>query len=118
MAKFSLSRHDTQAWVGAMVSLFSCVWLAALAALVFRHVDWGQWIITYGKGRYQAILVVAAVTILLAAIGFGMGWSSAGQRRNDKPTLSWVAFFVGAGVICLAIVLLYIISKRGESIVL
>jgi hypothetical protein len=118
MAKFSLSRPDTQARVGALISLASCLGLVALAILVFRHMDWGQWIITYGKGRYQLIGVVGALTILMAAIGFGMGWSSAGQRRNEKPVLSWVGFFVGASVICLAVVLLYVINVRGEQVVL
>ena len=117
MARFSLSRHDTQAKVGAMISLASCVGLAALAFLVLRHIDWGQWVITYGKTRFQLTLVVGAITILMAAIGFGMGWSSAGQRRNDKQSLSWIGFFVGAAVISLAVILLFVIYMRGEQVI-
>lgn len=118
MAKFSMSRPDTQARVGAWVSLSSCLGLAGLAALVFRHMDWQQWIITYGSGRQKLILLTAAATMLLAVTGFGMGWSSAGQRRNEKPLFSWIAFFVGAAVICLAIILMVLFIKRGEQIVL
>jgi hypothetical protein len=116
VAKFSLSRHDTQARVCVVVSLASCVALAGLAFLVLHHLDRSEWIITYGKQRRMVVQMAAAFTLLLAAIGFGMGLNSAGQRRNDKPILSWIGFFVGAGVICFVGVLMFLFLTRGEMI--
>ncbi len=117
MAKFSLSRPDAQARFSAILSLISCVCLAGLALLVFRHVDSKEWVITYGRTRGQLVMAAAGITILLAVIAFGMGWSSAGQRRNDKPALSWLGFFVSAGVICLAVVIFFLFRNRGEMVV-
>ena len=85
MAKFSLSRPETQARVAALLSLFSCLSLAALAALVLRHLDTSQWVITYGRSRSLMVQAAAGVTFLLAGIGFGMGLSSAGQRQAGAP---------------------------------
>jgi hypothetical protein len=56
------------------------------------------------------------MTMVLAASGFGFGLSSAGQRRNDKPQLSWTGFFIGAAILCLTVVLLFIFRVRGEFI--
>jgi hypothetical protein len=94
--------------------LISCLGLVALAVLVFRHVDTKEWTITYGKTRGQMVVGATGVTVLLALIGLGLGISSAGQRRNDRPMLSWIGFFVGAMVICLAFILWFLFRARGD----
>jgi hypothetical protein len=116
VGKFSLSRHDTQARISAVLAIISCVSLAGLALLVFRNIDRAQWVIAYGKNRGLMVQAAAAVTILLAGIAFGMGLNSAGQRRNDRPKLSWLGFFIGALVICAALVLLFLFKTRGEQV--
>jgi hypothetical protein len=65
----------------------------------------------------MAILLAAAITILLAATGFGFGLSSAGQRRNDKQQLSWIGFFIGAIVLAMTFVALFVFVQRGEMVV-
>lgn len=114
MAKFSLSRYDTQARVSLGLALFSVVCLLGLAVLIFQHLDLSQWVITYGRFRRLVIMGATAGTILVAAIAFGMGLNSAGQRRNDKPLFSWLGFFISAGVICMSLILFFLFRTRGE----
>ncbi len=120
MAKFSLRRFDVQARVSLIVSLASFVaWLAAVGLVLsadkgFENVDWQQFVITYGPARRLAVLGAIAVTLMLGVTGFGFGLSSAGQRRNDKPVLSWIGFFIGAAVICLTLILFLTFRQRGE----
>ncbi len=71
----------------------------------YRH-DLGQ--IIYGaQGRFVMVFLAC---ILLSAVpsgvGFLLGWSSAGQRRNDKPAHSWVGFFLGGCVLTFNLILL------------
>lgn len=116
MASFSLRRYETQARVSTVIAAVSAVALLGLAFLVLRHMDFGgQYVITYGPKRRMAVLGMGAVTMLLSAIAFGMGYSSAGQRRNEKPVLSWIGFFGGAGIFCLCALLLILFQLRGEA---
>lgn len=116
MAKFSLSRHDTQARLSVVLSALALVGLVGVVILIFSgHIDYQEKVITYGRNRGLAIQAATAGTLLLGAIGFVMGLSSAGQRRNDKQTLSWIGFFLGATVICLVIVAFFFFRLRGEQ---
>ena len=127
MAKFSLRRYDNQALVSVVISLASLVALLGLAFIVFRYTvfpegasSWKEYLnfdILYGKNRKMAIMAGTAMTLLLAAIGFGMGLNSAGQRRNDRQKSSWIGFFMGAVVLCLTIIVFLIFRERGESLV-
>jgi hypothetical protein len=117
VANFSLRRYDTQARASVALAIASCVSFLAMTALVFRHANWGEFMFPYGNLRKMLILVAGACTLLLAAAGFGMGLNSAGQRRNDKQRLSWVGFFVSAGVLCLTLVILFLFRSRGDPII-
>jgi len=115
MATFSLRRYDTQARASMIVSLVSLVALCGLAFIVFQNLDPTDGVIYYGANRKLAILGGGAITLLLSAAGFGLGLNSAGQRRNDKPLLSWIGFFLGASVLCLTLIMLFFFRARGES---
>lgn len=120
--KFSLRRYDTQARFGLLLSILSVGGLLALAALVvsadkgFAYFNTADLTITYGPVRRLAVLATGGMTALLAVSGFGFGLNSAGQRRNDKPMLSWISFFVGGAVLCLALVLLFFFMRQGQPI--
>lgn len=116
MANFSLRRYDTQARFGLVLALLSAGSLVVLTFMVFRHFNTNDFTIIYGPFRKLVVLISGLVTILLAAGGFGFGLNSAGQRRNDKPVLSWIGFFVGAAVFCLAVILLFFFMKQGQQI--
>ena len=116
MAKFSLRRYDTQARVGMAISLLAVLPLAFLAFCILQRMDWTQGSFWYGSLRRWAILLSGAATIGMSAIGFGLGLNSVGQRRNDQSRKSWIGFFVGAGIFCLAILLLAVFKLRGDAI--
>ena len=103
-----LRRYDVQASYACVLSLVSIVPLIAavtVALLRYDH-DLGQ--IIYGsKGFFlPAFGACVLLSVMPGAIGFVLGWSSAGQRRNDKPTRSWVGFFVGGAVLTFSLILL------------
>ena len=115
VAKFSLRRYDVQARFSMILSLVSVVTLVGMVAVIMRRLDTEAWLIHYGKPTQMALYGSALVTLALAVSGFGFGLNSVGQRRNDKPQLSWIGFFVGAGVLCLALILLAFFRFRGEA---
>lgn len=104
----SLRRYDVQAkyaFALAMVSIVPCV---AALWMSWRRFDADLGRIIYGaQGRFLlAFMGCVFLSTVPAALGFIMGWSSAGQRRNDQSGRSWIAFFVGGGVLTLNVVLL------------
>jgi hypothetical protein len=107
VARRSLRRYDTQAKWSLWISLLSVVTLIMLAGLEARNFNTQLKVITYGKqSPYQmAVLGCVAVTMLLSAVGLLLGINSAGQRRNDLQRRSWAGFFIGTGVLSLAIIL-------------
>ena len=115
MAKFSLRRPDTQARVSLITSLASVVTLAGLIAVVIHETDFTERVVYYGWVANIAVLGATALTLMLSAVGFGLGLSSAGQRRNDKQKWSWIGFFVGAGVLCLTLIV-FAFYLKGELV--
>ena len=122
MAKFSLSRYDTQARVGLLIAVVALAGLLAQVAIVFnaprsfQGVDMEQLRIYYGPMRKWFVLGATAATVGVAIIAVGFGYNSAGQRRNDKPGMSWAAFFIGATTISLAVIVFMIFRFRGELV--
>lgn len=104
----SLRRYDVQAKYAlglVMVSIAPC--LAALW-LGWARFDAALGRMVYGsQGRFEAAFFgCVLLSMAPAAVGFFMGWNSAGQRRNDQSARSWIAFFVGGSVLTLDVVLL------------
>jgi len=104
----NLRRYDVQAkyaFALAMVSIVPCI---AATWMGWRRFDANLGRIIYGsQGRFMLAFVGCVVLSMApAALGFVMGWSSAGQRRNDLSRRSWIAFFVGGSVLTLNVVLL------------
>ena len=102
-----LRRYDVQAGYAPVLSLVSVIPFLVAAGLAFRnyHSDLGQ--IVYGsRGVFLPLYAgCLLLSMMPAALGFLLGWSSAGQRRNDRPTRSWIGFFVGGGVLTFDLIL-------------
>ena len=108
MALGNLRRYDVQARYAFALALVSIVPAFAALWMGWRRFDPDLGRIIYGA-QGQFMLAFAGCVVLSmapAALGFVMGWSSAGQRRNDQSSRSWIAFFVGGGVLTLNVVLL------------
>lgn len=119
MAKLSLRRPDVQAQVSVILSLASIPFLLVLAFLIARRLDLSQKIIVYVPGGLRLILIYASglASLGLGVGGFGFGLSSVGQRRNDKPGLSWIGFFAGAASVTLTLILLALFWFWKEPII-
>jgi hypothetical protein len=120
LAKFTLRRFDTQARVGLALSLAGVALLLVQLVFVlnihkgFEGVDWEQWMIYHSANRKLAIFAVSLATLAVALAGVGFGYNSAGERRNDKQGMSWAAFFIGAAVMSVALILIIAFRMRGE----
>ncbi len=103
-----IRRYDVQASYACTLSLASIVPFVGAVALALRnyHHDLAQ--IIYGQGGLfvPGFVGLVLLSMLPSAIGFLLGWSSAGQRRNDKPRRSWIGFFVGGGMLTFNLILL------------
>jgi tellurite resistance protein TehA-like permease len=117
VAKFSLRRFEDQAKASIVLGIVACVSLVVQAAMVFRHVDWSDVVIIYGNpSRRYLVLATTAISFLIGVSALGLGLNSAGQRRNEQPKLSWAGFFLGAGVICLTVIIFMLFYLRSEYI--
>ncbi len=103
-----LRRYDVQAGVAAGLSIASTVpFLGALWLVVTRY-DGTLGQIVYGSQGRFLLAFVGCVLLSSApgAVAFLLGWNSAGQRRNDKSTRSWIGFFLGGAVVTSNLILL------------
>ena len=107
MGSGSLRRFDVQATYASVLSILSVLPLLAAAYLAWRNYDGTVGQIIYRSAAYMPVLVgCILISMLAGALGCLFGFSSAGQRRNDKPARSWVGFFVGGGVLTFDVILL------------
>lgn len=118
MAFDKLRRYDVQASWGCVLSLFSAVPMLGALLLTYRNYrhDLGQ--IVYGaQGIWlPAFAACVLASMIVAGVGFVFGWSSAGQRRNDKQGRSWIGFFAGGAVLTVdLIVLLAFVMLRFQQ---
>lgn len=118
MAKWSLRRYDIQARVSVLLSALALVVLAGTAVSIIRPMNWAEKTIPYKKStlRMPVIYATGFAGLALGAAGFGLGFSSAGQRRNDKPLHSWLGFFLGGTAITLSLILLFLFFKWGWAV--
>jgi hypothetical protein len=107
VSKASLRRYDAQAKTSVIVSVAGAAGMLALLFMIIRNYQSDMNSIIYSaKSSYQLmVLLLTAVTMLLAATAIAMGANSAGQKRNEKGRLSWLGFFIGGGTLSGAVIL-------------
>lgn len=103
-----LRRYDLQARWAAWLAGFSTLPFLAAAYLVISRYESVLGRIVYGaEGRFLPVFAASVLlSLAIAAAGAALGLSSAGQRRNDKSTLSWFGFFGGGLIATLDLVML------------
>jgi divalent metal cation (Fe/Co/Zn/Cd) transporter len=104
----SLRKLDVQATYSLVLSLASVAPFLAAAFALARNYEPDLRAFVYGAhGKFLiAFLACVGLSALIAAVGFVLGWNSAGQRRNEKSSRSWIGFYVGGLTLTLNIVLL------------
>jgi uncharacterized integral membrane protein len=96
-----------QARIGLISSIAAAVFVLLLAVFVLQNFDPTEKTIIFSRqsARYPAILGATGLSAFFSTIGFGLGISSLGHKRNSRQRESWAGFLVGAMMICLAIIL-------------
>lgn len=105
-SRFSLRKPESQATVALVLSLIGASMVIPLAYGALQDMNWGERVILYGNP--QRVVFIVATTLVgigAALVGFGMGFSSATNRRNTMPGRGWLAFFISAAALCLTIIL-------------
>jgi len=104
----SLRKYEVQARYSAALAVCSLAPCAFALLLVWKRFDLTLGRIVYGaQGRFVLAFAGCVLASLAAsALGFVLGWNSAGQRRNEKSARSWAGFFIGGGVLTLDLILL------------
>ncbi len=115
----SLRKFDVQARFGLTASIAAIVPCLAGFAALFRNYNHELRAIPYGKEGMFQIIILGCVLAAggLSVVGLGLGFNSAGQRRNKDSGKSWIGFFIGTGVLSLTIIMFYAFWKLRFQIV-
>ncbi|MCK4341904.1 MAG: hypothetical protein KAY37_09305 [Phycisphaerae bacterium] len=104
--KKSKFTYENQATLSIVLAAVGGVAFLLAAGLLWRNfTDFETfWVSFNPKSMYQPLLgLVLFIALAVGAVGFFIGLNSAGQRRNTRSRLSWLGFFLNAGVIALAL---------------
>lgn len=103
-----IRRYEVQAAYSVVLSIASAIGFIGALYLAWSRYDDIRGQIVYGsQGRFvPAFFGCILISLLPAVVAFVLGWNSAGQRRNDKSTRSWIGFFLGGAVATFDLVLL------------
>lgn len=102
----NLRKYENQAVFSVAMAVVGAVCALASALIVLKRFNWEHFTLTYNRSGKLVIIFAASMLLAMgaSAIGFGMGFNSAGQKRNTKSRLSWLGFFLSAGAIALALI--------------
>lgn len=102
----NLKSYETQARFSVGLALAGGLCAVAAAVLMMQRFDAERFEIIMGSNRFLAIMGVIGLGVLVGIVGFFMGLSGAGEKRNKASQLSWTGFFLSAGVLSLTLCLL------------
>ncbi len=100
-----MKTYEDQAKLSVYASIVAGLASLASVALILRNFDSEEFFVNYASGTLWLPAVAASLLVALGAgaLAFFMGLYTAGQRRNKKTNLSWLAFFISAGAITIAL---------------
>jgi hypothetical protein len=105
-----LRNPETQAKVSSWLVIISGSLLLAaiLMAMSKGGFSWEDRVFIYqstGK-RLPLVFGTAGISLLLACAGLWFAYSSAGERRNPRSSLSWTCFIISAAMITMTCIFL------------
>lgn len=92
----SFKTYEVRALVSLIAGGLSLLASIALLGIVLFLFDAENRVIVSSVNRLLAIVGLTGVALGLGALGFLLGITTAGQKRNSKTNLSWLGFFGGA----------------------
>jgi len=113
----------TQARTSVLLALMAVATVAALGFCAVRGYDRQNNVINFnsneGYGQYRPIMVLAltALTFVISMGAGALGFNSLGQKRNEKPGLSWIGLALSALCVPVALTLYFFWKAFSESIV-
>lgn len=104
----SLRKFEVQARYAAVLALVSLGPCAAAFFLGWKRFDMTLGRIVYGgQGRFvMAFAGCVMLSLAPSALALILGLNSAGQKRNERSSQSWMGFFIGGGVLTVNVILL------------
>ncbi len=117
-ASFNLRKFETQARLSVVLGVVSILAGLAGGAAVAEGFDWQAFWLTYNPRGMRILAIGGALVLALtaSAVGFGVGFNSAGQKRNTQSRLSWVGFFLNAAAIALALIVSVFVYVTGNPV--
>lgn len=96
---------EQQARLSVILAAVGAVSWAGTVGLLLRNFTPQTFWVTYNpKSLYLPVLgLTLLVSLAASAAGFFIGLHSAGQRRNTRSGLSWLGFFLSAGLLTLSL---------------
>lgn len=103
---FNLKKLENQAVLSVILAIVGGVCAVGGIGIILWKFKWQQFMLPFrASGMLQpAVLGSLALSIGIGIAGFGVGFNSAGEKRNSKSRLSWIGFFLNAGVLALALI--------------
>lgn len=103
-----LRKFEVQARYAAILAVLSLLPCLGAIALAYRNFDWLLGRIKYGGGGRFVMGFAGCVLLSLApgALALVLGLNSAGQKRNERSSQSWIGFFIGGAVVTVNVILL------------
>ena len=99
-----LKTYEDQAKLGVVLAAISLVAALCGAYGVLSRFEFETFFTYYSPNSLRLPLIGAALlgSVLCGAVAFFIGFSTAGQRRNKATNVSWLAFFLSAAGMTLA----------------
>lgn len=120
--------YSTQATTSMVVGIAAMLSVLCLAAVVFKNLDRekvesGRIVILYSgsagfsQHRPMAVKLGTAFTVVLGAVAGIMGFSSLGQKRNERQSHSWFGLLLGAMATTIAPLLFLAWQMLAEQVI-
>jgi len=96
---------EQQARLSVILAAVGAVsWLGMVGLLLRNFTPQTFWVTYNPKSLYLPVLgLTLLVSLAASTAGFFIGLHSAGQRRNTRSGLSWLGFFLSAGMLTLTL---------------